>query len=294
MEPVRTHHQNDNPAPIRLISVDLDGTLFRSDGMPAPEGIRQLQAAARRGVQVVFNTTRNAGGVSGLCAQLGLSAPMICTNGAQIFASPAGPIWASYTIPLEVARAIAQLADSRGWEVCTSVGARTYFRQRPGQPLGPVARRSAAGAEDRQGPPRQVIVPNNEDALTAEPIRMLLHEPEAIAAAKKLAAQLSQECRTETYYKPDGRLHSLCILPVDADKGTALKLVAGKLEIPLAQVLAVGDNPNDVPMFAAAGASVAMGNAPPHVRAAATVVGPSNDEEGVAWAVLQYVLRSPA
>ena len=122
---------------------------------------------------------------------------------------------------------------------------------------------------------------------------MLLHEPAAIAAVQDLAAQFPDACRTETYYEPDGRLHSLRILPIDADKGTALKFVAGKLEISLGQALAIGDNPNDMPMFAAAGASVAMGNAPPDVRAAATVVGPSNDEEGVAWAVRRYVLPGP-
>ena len=58
-----------------------------------------------------------------------------------------------------------------------------------------------------------VIVPTNEEALVAEPKRMLLHELEAIAAVKEVAAQYSQECRTETYYRADGRLHSLCILP---------------------------------------------------------------------------------
>ncbi len=99
---------------IGIISVDLDGTLFRSDGMPAPEGIRMLQAATQAGVRVVISTTRNAAGVRQLCARLGLSDPMICTNGAQVFASPAGPIWASYTIPIEVARAIARLADRNG------------------------------------------------------------------------------------------------------------------------------------------------------------------------------------
>ena len=54
--------------------------------------------------------------------------------------------------------------------------------------------------------------------------------------------------------------------------------MAGKLDIPLGQVLAIGDNPNDVPMFAAAGTSVAMGNAPPEVKDSATVVGPTNDD----------------
>ena len=145
-----------------------------------------------------------------------------------------------------------------------------------------------------RGTSQLVIVPTNEEALVAEPKRMLFHEPEAIDAAKKLAGLFSQACRTETYYRADGRLHSLCILPRDADKGTALKFVAGKLEIPLDQVLAIGDNPNDIPMFDAAGVSVAMGNAPPEVKAAATVVGPSNDDEGVAWAIRNFVLQDPA
>lgn len=274
----------------RLISVDLDGTLFRSDGMPAPEGVRMLQDAAQAGVRVVINTTRNAAGVQQLCTQLGLSDPMICTNGAQVLASPAGPIWASYTIPMEVARAIARLADRNGWEVSTSVGSCSYLRQRPGQPLGPVENRPIAGLEGRQGSSQLVIVAANEEALVAEPKRMILHEPDAIAAARELTARYSQGCRAETYYEPDGSLHSLCIFPLPADKGTALRLVAGKLGIPLGQVLAIGDNPNDMPMFAAAGTSVAMGNAPPEVKDSATVVGPTNDDEGVAWAVRRFVL----
>jgi len=277
--------------PIRLFSVDLDGTLFRSDGMPAPEGVRMLQAAAQEEVRVVINTTRNAAGVQQLCTQLGLSDPIICTNGAQVFGSPAGPIWASYTIPMEAARAIAKLADCNGWEVSTSVGSCSYLRQRPGQPLGPVENRSIAGLEGRQGSSQLVIVAANEEALVAEPKRMILHEPDAIAAARGLAAQYSQACRAETYYEPNGSLHSLCIFPVRADKGTALRLVAGRLGIPLGQVLAIGDNPNDMPMFAAAGTSVAMGNAPPEVKDSATVVGPTNDNEGVAWAVRRFVLK---
>ena len=276
---------------IRLISVDLDGTLFRSDSTPAPESVRLLQCARQAGVRVVINTTRNIGGVRKLCKVWGFRDPVICTNGAQIFASPEGPVWASFTIPMVVARSVARLADDNGWEVSTSVGNLSYLRQRTGQPLGPVGSPSSAGIEDSQDLPQMEIVRTNEEALVAEPVRMLLHEREAIAAARDLTEQFPQDCRTETYYKPDGRVHSLCVLPLEADKGTALEFVGRKLEIPLAQTLAIGDNPNDMPMFAAAGVGVAMGNAPPAVKAAATVVGPSNDDEGVAWAVRQFVLR---
>ena len=276
---------------VRLISVDLDGTLFRSDRTPASESVRLLQSARRAGVLVVINTTRNIGSVRKLCRAWNFNDPVICTNGAQIFASPGGPVWASYTIPMVVARSVARLADDNGWEVSTSVGNRTYLRQRPGQPLGLVERPTSVGSAGRQDLPQSEIVPTNEEALVAEPVRMLLHEPEAIVAARGLAAQFPQGCRTETYFTPDGGLHSLCILPPSADKGTALIFVAKELGIPLAQTLAIGDNSNDMPMFAAAGVGVAMGNAPPAVKAAATVVGPSNDDEGVAWAVRQFVLR---
>ena len=92
---------------------------------------------------------------------------------------------------------------------------------------------------------------------------MLLHERESIAAARDLTEQFPRHCRTETHYKPDGRVHSLCVLPREADKGTALEFEGRKLEIPLAQTLAIGDNPNDMPMIAAAGVSAAMGNATP-------------------------------
>ncbi len=225
---------------IRLISVDLDGTLLRSDGTPGADGILQLQGARRAGVRVVINTTRNAGGVRSMCSEWGFNDPVICTNGAQVMASTEGPVWVSYTIPMEVARSIARLADRNGWEVSTSVGHRSFFRQRPGQPLGPVEHWSDTGMEGGQRLPKVEIVATNEEALIAEPKRMLLHEPEAIAATKELAAQFSQACRTETYYEPDGRLHSLCILPSNADKGTALRFVARKLDIPLEQVLAIG------------------------------------------------------
>lgn len=79
--PVRAHSMNRNPG-IRLVSVDLDGTLIRSDRTSAPEGVR---------LRVVINTIRNIGSVQEMCAAWGFTDPVICTNGGQILASPQGP-----------------------------------------------------------------------------------------------------------------------------------------------------------------------------------------------------------
>jgi hydroxymethylpyrimidine pyrophosphatase-like HAD family hydrolase len=74
-----------------------------------------------------------------------------------------------------------------------------------------------------------------------------------------------------------------------ADKGRALARVCAHLGVPPEQTLAIGDAESDTAMFAVAGLAVAMGNATDAVKARATVVAPSNDADGVAWA-LRYLL----
>ena len=263
---------------VALVAVDLDGTLLTSAGDMAPQGMRLLRRAARRGVRVVLATTRNPGTTAASCRQIGIDDPMVCTNGAQVWASPDGPAWACHTIPQDAALVIAQLADANGWELSITVGAVTYWRQRPRQLLG----RLYPGIE---------IVRANADAVIGDPVRILASGQEAIEAIRDLCqSTFAGQCHTETYYRPDGALHSLGIFGAGVDKGTGLDLVLGRLGIDAEQSMAVGDNPNDVPMFARVGLSVAMGNAPADVRQRAMVVAPSNDDEGVAWALQRFVL----
>ena len=263
---------------IRLVSVDVDGTLMTSQGVLAPRGVELLRRISDQGVYVVLNTARNIVATRQYCREIGIHDPMICTNGAQIWASPEGPAWAEHTIPRNVARTIAQLADEHDWELNTTVGETVYWRQRPGQVLGSF-------------PPNRMIVRTNSEAVTGDPVRILAFQPEAIIYLTDLClASYCQECNTEVFYNPDESLHLLGIFPKEADKGTALRLVLGKLVIRPCEVMAVGDNMSDLAMFAAARISVAMGNAPAQVKQKAATVAPSNDEEGVAWAIEKYLL----
>jgi len=123
---------------LRLVAVDLDGTLLTSEKVLAPDGTRRLAQAAQRGVRVVIATTRNPYFAREVCQELGVQDPIICTNGAQVWASPDGPVWAHHVIPQEVGLALAHLADEHNWELGTTVGQVTYLRQRPGQTLGPM------------------------------------------------------------------------------------------------------------------------------------------------------------
>lgn len=263
---------------IALVAVDLDGTLLTSEGVPSWEGARLLRGAVARGAHVVLATTRTPRTTAELSREIGIDGPIVCTNGAEVWASPCGPAWACHTIALDAALAIAHLADANGWELSTTVGETTYWRQRPGQPLGRLR-------------PRIEIVPTNAAALHGEPVRILTWEQQAIEAVGQLCrSALAAQCHTETYYRPDGAPHSLGVFAAGIDKGVGLDVVLDRLGVDGQQTLAIGDNPNDLPMFARAGISVAMGNAPTNVKERATVVGPTNDDEGVAWALQRFVL----
>ena len=258
---------------IRLIAVDLDGTLLTSDKTLAPEGARLLKQAAEEGRHVVLATTRNPDSVRPLCRALETSDPIICTNGAQVWGSPDGPVWVTRSIPRKAGLEIARLADRHRWELSVTVGEMTYLRQRPGQALGPT------GAH-------RMVVSSNADAIVGDPLRILTWHPDAVEAIRRLCrSKLAHQCTTETYYRADGGVHSLGVFALGADKGTALDLVLDRLRLEPADVMAIGDNTNDLPMFARARIAVAMSNALDEVKRAATAVAPSNDDEGVAWAV---------
>lgn len=261
-----------------LVAVDLDGTLLTSQGSLAPRSAAALQRAAGQGVHVVLATTRNPDSVLPIYRTLGLADPLICTNGAQVWGSPTGPVWAHHVIPLEAALAIAGQADAHGWELSTTVGSITYWRQRPGQALGPIA-------------PHLTVVPTNADAVVGEPVRFLAHQPAAITQLHALCqARFAQQCRTELFYKADGSRHSLGIFAPQGNKGAALALVCDRLGVERENVMAIGDNLNDLPMFPYASLRVAMGNGVEQLKREATAIAPSNDDEGVAWALEQYVL----
>jgi hydroxymethylpyrimidine pyrophosphatase-like HAD family hydrolase len=77
---------------------------------------------------------------------------------------------------------------------------------------------------------------------------------------------------------------------VEAEKARGLELVCKELGVAPEEVIAMGDSESDLEMIQMAGLGVAMGNSPDGVKKAALHIAPTNDEDGVAWAVRQFVL----
>jgi hydroxymethylpyrimidine pyrophosphatase-like HAD family hydrolase len=128
--------------------------------------------------------------------------------------------------------------------------------------------------------------------VTRPPLRILAHEADAINGLSAYCQQNNFEgIRWQQFFNKQGAPHSVCVFPEHADKGTALQYICSKLKIPLKQTLAIGDYDNDLSMFQVAGISISMGNALDTIKNAATHVAPTNEAEGVAWAVERFVLR---
>ncbi|MBN2238604.1 MAG: HAD hydrolase family protein [Dehalococcoidales bacterium] len=279
---------------IKLIAVDLDGTLLvmrvsddvdEQDYIPAAsfkgvryrmagEGAKALKTAARNGVHIIITTSRVINSVRDLCSSLELTSPVICAGGAQIYESIAGPLWKSLALPEEIAVAVTEYADSNGWPLSINCGEDTCYGGYPEEETGEIS-------------PGRMKVVKNRDGVRGDVHRILVHGSEAIKGIKEFCEEnLSGKCRIESHTGPDGG--SLGVFSIDATKGNALDAVMKHLGVTPPEVMAIGDDLNDLSMFSRAGTRIAMGNAQPELKTAATAVAPTNDDEGVAWALREF------
>ncbi len=263
---------------IKLVAIDLDGTLLKDNKTVSPRTIQTIQQCVEQSIHIVIATTRGLSFVKPFYEQLGLRDPIICASGAEIWETLSGPLWMRHTMPKSSAEAIARLADEYGWWLSTTINDMRYWLEQPHE--------KAISAPDLR------YVKTNLEAVTDAPVRIVTKHTDAIIAIDALCKQgFADVCRPEIFHNPDGTLESLVVVAPQADKGEALKIVCKKLHINMQHVMAIGDNNNDVPMIEIAGLGVAMGNALQAIKDKANIVTNSNEDDGVADILEQYILQ---
>lgn len=263
--------------PIRLVALDIDGTLLNSRDQLTAEVAAAVGAVIDRGVTVVLATGRWYGSARRWAGRLGATAPIISHSGARVTEQVSGQDLLHLTLPLEPLREIVALMDEHVMMVNLTVGPITYTRPRPG--LDPARLPADLRAEALHLP--FVVEP---------PTSALIFDAEGITRIAATFGGRYAEQIAFTLNRTSGTSDHLTLHHPDVDKGRALELVCRELGIPLDQTLAIGDAESDTAMFERAGISVAMGNAGPDVQARATATAPTNDDQGVAWALKQFVL----
>jgi len=266
----------------RLLALDLDGTVMGKD-LRITDAVRAAVAAAQAGgAYVTLATGRVFRSALPFAQQLGLREPLICAQGALIrhpltreilYHEPLPGAVAAEAITLLQAAGVCVIAyiDERLGIVQDDEGFASFVRRwgRPDPAHVFVARDLAELA--RATPPTKVMFFGDPPIVEREIARLAAHFSSSLGIVRS-----------------DVTLGELTALGLS--KGRALATLARHLRVAREDVIAIGDEENDVPMLRWAGLGLAMGNAPASVQRHAKAVIPSVGDDGVAWAIREYVL----
>ena len=303
--------------PLKLIAVDMDGTLLNSNGRVSPRNAAALHAAEAAGIEIVVATGRRHCYAMHILRDLKLhhANALVSSNGTVIRTIGADLLHRTH-MPLSTAH----------W-LCEHV---TAFRSTlvitfdTVQPDGEDTRgamvvedidqlHNSIGRWTIANEPYIAQVRPIEDALLGNPpIQMMLCGPiarmrqaEALLLQHPLVSHVGVETPTPdaevTLHRTEYPERDLCILdilPAGCSKASALLHLAELRGISMSQVLAIGNNWNDVPMLELAGQAILMSNAPEDLKDFARrrgwPIGPSNDEDGVAIVIDAAIAQSAA
>jgi hypothetical protein len=265
---------------IRLVAIDIDGTLLNSAKQVTDTTAAMLQAARQEaGVRIVLATARPPRSVMSIYNQLGLDTPLINYNGALVYDPTAERVLMHKPIGYKTSRQIIDLARSVYPEVVVSAEILDRWYTDRFDP-------SLVTETGRRFRPN-VVAPIDQWLTQAVTKLLLLGKPENL---EKLADAITAKFRRQVAIIQT-EWHLLQITHATVSKAQALRVVAGEVGVTSEQVMAIGDNANDVGMLKWAGIGVAMGNASPSVRAAADYVTDHHDADGAAKAIHEIIIK---
>ena len=281
-----------NEQSIQLLALDIDGTLTGPDFQVSARNIAALRAAHQAGIEIILATGRRHDHALPITQELGFPIWIISSNGALIRSSDSETFFTD-RLPARTAAELIQYMDEfRGHAVLTF--------DRPANVLGNESLVLESADELNNtisrwlevNRPHIKFVSPLEDALTEDPLQAMYCG--RVALMEGLQKRLSQADFLDkiTVMRTQYDHRDLCILDIlnrECSKGHALKRWAKERGVKREQIMAIGDNHNDLEMLEFAGVAVIMGNASNELKQNGWMVTGSNEESGVAQAVEQIL-----
>lgn len=265
---------------VRLIALDLDGTLLSRASTVSDGNAAAVREAVAAGVHIVLATSRWFTLAKRTADALGIVSPIICHNGAVVRSPVDDARLLELKIPFEAAREIAELADAERYEGMVTAGDTTYLISK------------IPNIDPARLPSGMVQTARLLDHVTGDVEGFLFFGEDAVQGVRgRLAEKYEGALNFAWGYSATFPMY-LNIVHGGADKGKALALVCEHVGVALEDAMAIGDAAPDLEMMRVAGLSMAMGNAPDDVKAQVDVVGPGNVDDGVAWAIREFALGS--
>jgi Cof subfamily protein (haloacid dehalogenase superfamily) len=285
-------------SPIRVVAVDIDGTLTDPQFHVSERNIAALRAAHGAGMQIILATGRRHDYAMPIARELGVPILLVSSNGALARSSDGATLFTECLAATTARKLIRYMDQYRGHAVLTF--------DRPGNPgngalvlerADELARTVSRWLEVNR--PYMRFVAPLEDALSEDPLQAMYCG--SVAFMKQLQEHLEQaEFLDElTILKTQYDHRDLCLLDIlapNCSKGHALRRWAQEEGIAREEIMAIGDNYNDLEMLEFAGLPVIMANASDDLKQNGWRETASNSEHGVALAVeelLRTGFRSP-
>jgi len=278
---------------VRLIALDIDGTLLDSQ-WKLPEANRSAIAeATRRGIEVALVTGRRYDFAMPIARKIDAPLTMIVSNGALIRTHD-GETHLRHLLPREVAAGVLEI--TKPWRDGAGV---VFDRPREKQVILEVLEtddpiRTAYYARHKEFLAQVIPL---ESCLTEDPLQVMFSgkvAPMRNAEAVLRAAQTEENFGIASTIYESRDFAMIDVIHPRCSKGSSLKDWATLRGLAREEVMAIGDNHNDVEMLSFAGIPVVMGNCVPELRGFGWHETCSNDENGVAAAIEQFALREVA
>ncbi|MDN4072420.1 Cof-type HAD-IIB family hydrolase [Fictibacillus terranigra] len=284
---------------MKLIAIDLDGTLLMREGFISSENARAIKEAQAQGNIVAICTGRAVEDVLNLLEKAGLECPVIGANGAVLYDE--GEIVQAYPLQKEPAfNILTQLEEMNVfYHLHTNKGIYTPNFGEKGVQVEIDMVKSAnpeINSEELWKAAQGYLVQFGQvpissfrdiwtDDLAINKILPFSYSLDKLGEIRKSALAYTGLSITSSAE------HNLEINHEMANKGNGLKGMADHFSIPYQDTVAIGDNLNDWPMMKFAGTSIAMGNALPEIKEICHFTTLENDQHGVAHAIREFILK---
>ena len=274
---------------IKLIALDLDGTLFNNQSQISAHNIYTIKKANEACTTVVISTGRPYSGLPFEQLKGSGIRYAITTNGSAIYEIESGKCLFEEAMDEDIILPILDFLLTKDIHMDAFIGGKGYT------PVQCVA----AGQKLANPPALKHYILNTR--VRVDNLPLFIHENQLKVQKMTLnfypegdVFKDREEVRKYLESNPavttvSGGYNNLEFTRVDVNKGVGLQKMAQLLDIPVAQTMAVGDTENDLAIIRAAGVGVAMGNATAAVKSAADYITTSNDEDGVAAAIAHFL-----
>ncbi len=261
---------------VKMVFSDIDGTLLTDDKRVTAGTEQAVKELLGRGIPFVLVSARMPEAITPITERMGIKIPLICYSGALVLTA-AGEVLQSVTMEKEKTTAFLREAAARFPQAVVNFYAGHHWYVRDPQEAHVAFERKITGAVPERADFANCLargVLPHKLLLMMEPADCARAEEELRAHAAGLHVVRSSPTLLE-------------VMEASVTKASGIEVMLRHAGLTAADALSFGDNYNDLEMLRYTGTSVAMGNAPEEVKAAATAVTLSNEEDGIAAYLLQ-------